>query len=73
MMTEPDVRIAKSHWQRRKVNAHLTSQDKECVLAESVGNIKGAVRQPQDMWLKPRTVLVGRCCAGTTRPLCGLE
>ena len=68
----PDLCIVKSHWKRRRVNAFLNQRDSDGVLIKSVGKLKGTAMQPQSMWVKPGTILMG-CAAGCKKILSGLE
>ena len=70
----PQLAIVKSHWKRRRICAYLNEQDKGpgSIFIKSMGLIKGASSQPQDMHLKPGTTMIG-CAAGSKKILSGIE
>ena len=68
----PDLCLVKSHKKRRLVNAFLNQRDRDGVFIASPGKIKGSATQPQDMWVKPGTILLG-CASHNKKIVSGLE
>ena len=69
-----DMAIVKSHHKRRLINKYKNQEDKRMPGArfvKSVGHIKNAASQPQDMYLRPGQILVG--CGSSKRILAGIE